>query len=150
MGKLPSGYQLRGTVALWHTTVSFGIGGFVYSQSLHYWVNDILMTVFFLAVGMEIRREMHEGALADFRSAALPAAAALGGVIAPVLIYLGLNADGAGRWAVPTATDIAFAVGVLSLLGRSIPRNVRVFLLALASSTTLLPCSSSPSSTQAG
>ncbi|WP_257385736.1 Na+/H+ antiporter NhaA [Tahibacter caeni] len=120
--------------ALWHTPLSIGIGSHVFSQSLHFWINDALMTVFFLVVGMEIRREMHEGALSDLRQAALPVAAAIGGVAAPALIYVALNGtpDRLRGWAVPTATDIAFAVGVLALLGRSIPGGVRVFLLALA------------------
>lgn len=119
---------------LWHTPLSIGLGNAVLSQSLHFWINDALMTVFFLVIGMEIRREIHEGALSHFRQASLPIAAALGGVVAPALIYLALNGDPVRRlgWAVPTATDIAFAVGVLALLGRSIPGNVRVFLLALA------------------
>lgn len=119
---------------LWHLTLSFGLGDFVYAKPLHFWINDALMTVFFLVVGMEIRREIHEGALSTREQAALPVIAAAGGVIAPAVIYLGLNIDtvrGQG-WAVPTATDIAFAVGVLALLGRSIPVNVRIFLLALA------------------
>jgi len=120
--------------ALWHAPLSIGLGDFVFSQPLHFWINDALMTVFFLVVGMEIRREIHEGALSDLRQAALPMAAALGGVAVPALIYLALNAAPARQagWAIPTATDIAFAVGVLALLGRSIPGNVRVFLLALA------------------
>jgi NhaA family Na+:H+ antiporter len=120
--------------ALWHTPLSIGLGDLVFSQSLHFWINDALMTVFFLVVGMEIRREIHEGALSSLRQAGLPLAAALGGVAAPALIYAALNTDPASLqgWAVPTATDIAFAVGVLALLGRSIPGNVRVFLLALA------------------
>ena len=119
---------------LWHAPVSFGIGNFIVSQSLHFWVNDAVMTVFFLVVGMEIRREIHEGALSSARAAILPIAAAFGGVALPALIYIAFNADPARihGWAVPTATDIAFAVGVLALLGRSIPVNLRVFLLALA------------------
>jgi NhaA family Na+:H+ antiporter len=119
---------------LWHTTVTLSIGELAYSQSLHFLINDALMTIFFLVVGMEIRREIHEGALASLRLAALPLAAALGGVLAPALIYLAFNHAGiqSKGWAVPTATDIAFAVGVLALLGRGIPANVRVFLLALA------------------
>src|SRR5262245_53837145 len=123
------GYQ-----ALWHQPLSIGLGEFVFSKSLHFWINDVLMTVFFLVVGMEIRREIHEGALSKLDQAMLPVIAAIGGVLVPALIYLSLNADPVrGRgWAVPTATDIAFAVGVLALLGRSIPVNVRVFLLALA------------------
>lgn len=119
---------------LWHLPVSFGIGDFVVSQSLHFWINDGLMTLFFLVVGMEIRREIHEGSLADLKLATLPIVAACGGVMVPALIYLSLNsAEGLRHgWAVPTATDIAFAVGVLALLGRAVPASVRVFLLALA------------------
>jgi len=124
-----SGYD-----ALWHTPISFGIGGWTASQSLHFWINDGLMTIFFLVVGMEIRREIHEGALSNLRQAVLPIGAALGGVAVPALIYLAFNGEGIRHhgWAVPTATDIAFAVGVLALLGRGIPGNVRIFLLALA------------------
>ncbi|MDI3560609.1 Na+/H+ antiporter NhaA [Bradyrhizobium sp. Arg816] len=120
--------------AFWSLPLTIGVGGYVFSQSLHFWVNDALMTVFFLVVGMEIRREVHEGALSRLDQAILPLVAATGGVIVPALIYLTLNSDPArGQgWAVPTATDIAFAVGVLALLGRTIPVNVRVFLLALA------------------
>jgi Na+:H+ antiporter, NhaA family len=120
--------------ALWHLPLSIGLGEFGFSKSLHFWINDALMTVFFLVVGMEIRREINEGALSKLDQAILPVVAAVGGVIVPALIYLSLNTDpvrGQG-WAIPTATDIAFAVGVLALLGRSIPNNVRVFLLALA------------------
>ena len=120
--------------ALWHTPISIGLGSHVFSQSLHFWINDALMAVFFLVVGMEIRREIHEGALASLQLATLPLAAALGGVVVPALIYVALNTDATTLrgWAVPTATDIAFAIGVLALLGRSIPGNVRVLLLALA------------------
>ncbi|MGE0523068.1 MAG: Na+/H+ antiporter NhaA [Variibacter sp.] len=120
--------------AFWHTPVSVSVGSFAFSQSFHFIINDGLMTAFFLVVGMEIRRETHEGALKDVRQAMLPVIAAIGGVIGPALIYVALNTDPVARrgWAVPTATDIAFAVGILALLGRSIPANVRVFLLALA------------------
>lgn len=121
--------------AFWHSTVSLELGNFVFSQSLHFWINDALMTVFFLVVGMEIRREIHEGALSSVKQAALPMAAALGGVAVPALIYLAINTGAGGQpqgWAVPTATDIAFAVGLLALLGKSIPGGVRIFLLALA------------------
>jgi NhaA family Na+:H+ antiporter len=120
--------------ALWNLPITIGFGEHVYSRSLHFWVNDALMTIFFLVVGMEIRREIHEGAMSKRDQAVLPLIAAIGGVIVPALIYLSLNSDqtqGQG-WAVPTATDIAFAVGVLAVLGKSIPVNVRVFLLALA------------------
>lgn len=120
--------------ALWHTSFSIGLGEYVFDRPLHFWINDALMTLFFLVVGMEIRREMHEGALSDIRQAMLPIAAAFGGVAAPALIYVAFNSQSpqSHGWAVPTATDIAFAVGVLALLGRSIPSNIRVFLLALA------------------
>ncbi len=120
--------------ALWHLPASIGLGDFVFSRSLHFWINDALMTVFFLVVGMEIRREIHEGALSQIDQAILPVVAAAGGVIVPAAVYLAFNADPVRSqgWAVPAATDIAFAVGVLALLGRSIPGNVRVFLLALA------------------
>ncbi|GAA5092004.1 Na+/H+ antiporter NhaA [Paenalcaligenes hermetiae] len=118
----------------WTQTVGFQLGDWAMSNSLHFWVNDALMTIFFLAVGMEIRREIHQGALSDLRQAALPLAAAAGGVIVPALVYVALNSDPTLRagWAVPTATDIAFAVGVLALLGKSIPSNVRILLLAIA------------------
>jgi len=119
---------------LWNLPVPLRLGDFVFVRSLHFWINDALMTVFFLVVGMEIRRESYEGALSRFDQAILPVLAACGGVVVPALIYLSFNAA-AGRdqgWAIPTATDIAFAVGVLALLGKSIPGNIRVFLLALA------------------
>ncbi|SEK14271.1 sodium/proton antiporter, NhaA family [Paraburkholderia tropica] len=119
---------------LLESPLTLGAGGFLFSKSVHFWINDGLMTVFFLVVGMEIRREIHAGSLSDFRQAALPLGAAMGGVAVPALIYLAVNhgTDAAHGWAVPTATDIAFAVGVLALLGRSIPGNVRIFLLTLA------------------
>ena len=124
----------HGYHAFWHLPITIGLGEYVFSKPLHFWVNDALMTLFFLVVGMEIRREIHEGALSKIDQAILPLIAACGGVIVPALIYLGFNGDPVrGRgWAVPTATDIAFAVGILALLGRRIPVNVRVFLLALA------------------
>ena len=120
--------------AVWDAPLLIGIGGRLISQPVHFWINDALMTVFFLVVGMEIRREIHEGALSNPRQALLPIAAALGGVMVPALIYLAIN-QSVGQlqgWAVPTATDIAFAVGVLALLGRSIPSSLRIFLLTLA------------------
>lgn len=120
--------------ALWHMPLSIGLGNLSFSQPLHFWINDVLMTVFFLVVGMEVKREIHEGSLSNPRQAMLPIAAAAGGVMVPALIYAALNHGGPGLhgWAIPTATDIAFAVGLLALLGRSIPSNVRIFLLALA------------------
>ena len=120
--------------ALWHAQVALHLGNLVIGESLHFIVNDVLMAVFFLVVGLEIRREIYDGALADLRLAALPIIAALGGVVAPALIYICLNTtpDLRHGWAVPTATDIAFALGVLALLGQRIPASLRVLLLALA------------------
>lgn len=120
--------------AFWETRVALSLGDSTVAQSIHFLVNDGLMTIFFLVVGLEIRREMHEGALATRRLAALPLAAAAGGVLVPALIYVAMNTEPELRagWAVPTATDIAFAVGVLALMGKSVPANLRVFLLALA------------------
>lgn len=120
--------------AFWHTRVVLSFSSFSIGESLHFLVNDGLMTIFFLVVGMEIRQEIQDGALSNAKMAILPLGAALGGVLVPAGIYLAYNfgADSAHGWAVPTATDIAFAVGVLALLGKSIPGNLRVFLLALA------------------
>ena len=103
--------------ALWHTQVTLELGSWRFSQDLHFWVNDILMTLFFLVVGMEIRREIHDGALSDWRSAMLPICAALSAITLPALIYAAMNPDPKVLmgWAIPTATDIAFAVGVLAV-----------------------------------
>lgn len=121
--------------ATWHAPLALTLGPWSFSTDLHFFVNDVLMTIFFLVVGMEIRREMHNGALSNVRQAALPIIAAMGGVAVPALIYVAF-ARGDGQlmqgWAIPTATDIAFAVGVLALLGKSIPGPLRIFLLALA------------------
>ncbi len=120
--------------ALWHTPVVLGIGPFTFTQTLHFWINDGLMTIFFFVVGLEIRREIYQGELAELKRAALPIAAAVGGMIAPALIFLALNPAQPERrgWGVPMATDIAFAVGVLALLGDRVKPALRVLLLALA------------------
>lgn len=121
--------------ALWHAPLALTLGPWQWSANLHFVINDGVMTLFFLLVGMEIRREMHSGALASVRQASLPVVAAIGGVLVPALMYLAIvGSDAALRngWAIPTATDIAFAVGVLALLGPSIPPQLRIFLLALA------------------
>ncbi|MBZ0232965.1 MAG: Na+/H+ antiporter NhaA [Deltaproteobacteria bacterium] len=119
---------------LWHMPLGLSLGSSVFERSLHFWVNDGLMTIFFLVVGLEIRREIHEGALAGLRLAALPLAAALGGMLVPAGIYIALNDGRAGSagWGIPMATDIAFAIGTLTLLGSRVPANLRVLLLALA------------------
>jgi len=123
-----------GYEALWHLKLSLGVAEFLPAHDLHFWVNDGLMSVFFLVVGVEIRREMHDGALSDPRVATLPIIAAAGGVAIPALLYVLINTDPAARrgWAIPTATDIAFAVGVLSLIGRKVPPALRLLLLTLA------------------
>jgi NhaA family Na+:H+ antiporter len=120
--------------ALWHTPLGVRVGSFVFERSLEWVVNDALMVVFFFVVGMEIRRELHHGELSEWRRAALPAMAALGGVLAPAALYLALAGAPATRsgWGVPMATDIAFAVGILTLLGKRVPAALRVLLLALA------------------
>jgi Na+:H+ antiporter, NhaA family len=119
---------------LWHTPIGGRVGPWAYEQPLHFWVNDGLMTIFFFVVGLEIRREVFEGELATFKKAALPLAAAVGGMIVPAIIFTALNAGRAGSagWAIPMATDIAFAVGVLTLLGSRVSSALRVLLLALA------------------
>ena len=119
---------------LWHTPIGGRIGPWSYEQPLHFWVNDGLMTVFFFVVGLEIRRELFEGELETVKKAALPLAAAVGGMLVPAAIFAALNAGrvGAGGWAIPMATDIAFAVGVLTLLGSRVSASQRILLLALA------------------
>ncbi|MBX3188222.1 MAG: Na+/H+ antiporter NhaA [Labilithrix sp.] len=111
------------------------VGALNVELPIHFWVNDGLMTIFFFVVGLEIRREIHEGELATLRRATLPIAAALGGMLAPALLYTALAAghpEARRGWGVPMATDIAFAVGVLALLGKRVPPALRVLLLALA------------------
>jgi len=120
--------------ALWDAPVAVSIGSLQARLTLHVLINDGLMAVFFFLVGLEIKREVLVGELASFRRAALPVSAALGGMLVPALFYSAVNAGSAGSagWGVPMATDIAFALGVLALLGDRIPSTVRVFLSALA------------------
>jgi len=116
-------------------TAPFGIGtpGSVLAMTVGEWFSEGLLAIFFLLVGLEIRREMTNGSLTDVRAAALPALCAVGGVLAPTAIYLALNpGPTAAGWSVPTATDIAFALGVLALLGSRVPAGLRVFVAALA------------------
>jgi Na+:H+ antiporter, NhaA family len=119
--------------ALWKLHLKVGFRP-LFSMNLHHWIDDGLMVVFFLLVGIEIKREIVKGELSSFRQAALPILAALGGMIFPALLYSVFNRSGAGAhgWGIPMATDIGFALGVLALLGKRIPSNLRVFMLALA------------------
>jgi Na+:H+ antiporter, NhaA family len=120
--------------ALWSTELTFEIGDSEISATLRHWVDDGLMVLFFFVVGLEIKRELVVGELNDRRKAAVPAIAAIGGMIVPAGIYLAFNAgsEGAPGWGIPMATDIAFALGVLALLGRRAPSSLKVFLLTLA------------------
>jgi len=120
--------------ALWHTAFGLRLGPWSFERDLHFWINDGLMTVFFFVVGLEIRREIHRGELSELRRAALPLAAALGGMVVPALLFAAVNhgRPSAVGWGVPMATDIAFAVGVLALLGKRVPPALRILLLALA------------------
>jgi NhaA family Na+:H+ antiporter len=121
--------------ALLDTPVSIRIGALELDKNLLHWINDGLMAIFFFHVGLEIKRELVEGELSSVRQASLPAIGALGGMIVPALIYIALNfhdAKAMHGWAIPTATDIAFAVGILALVGSRIPPALKIFLLALA------------------
>jgi NhaA family Na+:H+ antiporter len=120
--------------ALWHTELSIGLGRFVLSEDLRHWVNDGLMAIFFFVVGLEIKRELVHGQLRDPRAVAMPAIAAAGGMAVPALFFL-LVAHGSGGskgWGIPMATDIAFAIGVVAVLGSRVPASLKLFLLTLA------------------
>lgn len=117
-----------------HLVIGFDFGGWALSKSLHHWINDGLMTLFFFLVGLELKREIIVGELSDLRKAALPLFAAIGGMIMPALIYVVFNLEGdtAQGWGIPMATDIAFALGILALLSNRIPKALVTFLVALA------------------
>lgn len=118
-----------------HAPVSVQIGNFSIDKDAHHWINDGLMAVFFFLVGLELKREALIGELSDIKQILLPAVCAIGGMIFPALIYAAFNYDNSismQGWAIPTATDIAFAIGVLSLLGDKVPNSLKVFLVSIA------------------
>jgi NhaA family Na+:H+ antiporter len=120
--------------AFWGTKLSVSSGNFSIEEDLTHWINDGLMAIFFLVVGLEIKREILVGELSSPRRAALPIAAAIGGAVLPAVIYVTINSgtEGVGGWGIPMATDIAFALGVLALLGERAPLGLKVFVTALA------------------
>lgn len=119
---------------LWHINFSVGFDGFLLNHPLHIWINDGLMAIFFFVIGLELKREFMEGELSSLQKASLPMTAALGGMIVPASIYYFLNygTDAAHGWGIPMATDIAFALALLSMASKHIPVSVKVFLSALA------------------
>tara|TARA_B100000401_G_scaffold431201_1_gene366942 strand:- start:2437 stop:3609 length:1173 start_codon:yes stop_codon:yes gene_type:complete len=120
---------------LLHTSVSINISDFGVDKDLHHWINDGLMAIFFLLVGLEIKRELVQGHLSTREQFSLPAVAAIGGITIPAIIYIGLNFGNevtSNGWAIPTATDIAFALGVVTLLGNRVPISLKVTLVAVA------------------
>lgn len=121
-------------LGIWTTEVGFRIGTFEMYHSLKHWINDGLMAVFFFVIGLEVKRELVIGELRDPRRAALPVVGAIGGMVVPASIYLALQAGepGARGWGIPMATDIAFVVGCMAVLGSRVPHGLRVMLLSLA------------------
>jgi len=119
---------------LWKTNLTITLGQFTLDKSITHWVNDGLMTIFFLVIGLEIKREFMVGELSQTKDAILPVTAALGGMIIPALFYVIFNTGSPNikGWGIPMATDIAFALGILSLLGDRIPLSLKVFLTATA------------------
>lgn len=119
---------------LWESELSITLGASTFSLSLHQWVNEALMMFFFLMVGLEVKEQVLVGELSSLRHAILPIAAAFGGMIVPAALFMLLNhgSEGATGWGIPMATDIAFALGILALLGKRVPLSLKVFLAALA------------------
>ena len=124
----------QGYEQLLHTKLALSVGEWTLSHSLHHWINDALMAIFFFMIGLEIKREVSVGELSDLKVAILPILAALGGMAMPALIYMGINAgtQGEAGWGIPMATDIAFAISALVILGKRVPPALVTFLVALA------------------
>lgn len=120
--------------ALWNVHAGVALGGFEFSRSLKHWINDALMTLFFFVIALELKRELVLGELSELRAAVLPAAAAVGGMVVPVGVFLLVLAGGSGTsgWGVVMSTDTAFVIGCLAMLGSRIPHSLRLFLLSLA------------------
>ena len=119
---------------LWATELTIDLGGHAITEDLRHWINDGLMTLFFFVIGLEIKQELTSGQLTSVRAATVPAAGALGGMVVPALLYVAFNlgGDDIAGWGIPMATDVAFAVGVLALLGSRVPAELKVLLLSLA------------------
>src|SRR5262249_56999768 len=119
---------------LWETNIGFHVGSLRVSPPLHHWINDGLMALFFFVVGLEVKRELVVGELRDPRRAALPVVAAIGGMVVPAAIYLALRAGTPSQrgWGIPMATDIAFVVGCMAVLGSRVPHGLRIMILTLA------------------
>jgi Na+:H+ antiporter, NhaA family len=119
---------------LWEYKFSIGFGDYMISNTLHHWINDGLMAMFFFVVGLELKREIMGGELSSLSNAMLPIGAAIGGMVVPALTFIIFNYDTPNRdgWGIPMATDIAFALGILSLLGKRVPLSIKIFLTALA------------------
>ncbi len=120
---------------IWEIPLGFSLGSSLISRPLHFWINDGLMAVFFFVVGLEIKREILAGELSSLKKCLLPILSAVGGMIVPALIYMGFNREHPTTfqgWGIPMATDIAFAIGIMALLGNRIPTSLKVFLTALA------------------
>src|SRR5687768_8368733 len=117
-----------------NTYLDVKLGAFQIRLTILHWINDGLMSVFFFLIGLEIKREVWAGELSNVRAALLPIIGAIGGAIAPALVYVGINLAGAGSsgWGIPIATDIAFALGVLALAGTGLPFGLKVMLTAIA------------------